>query len=1112
MAMSKKYWKGIDELQETSAFVESRDQEFTKSVSVDEFLSDENLAETSTARRDFLKFLGFSVAAATVAACEAPVTKAIPYVIKPENVTLGVPTWYASTYYDGSSYASILVKTREGRPIYIKGNREQGFTKGATNPQIIASVLGLYDSQRLKDPMSNGAETSWKSLDGSVRDGLKNIAKSGGKISVVSSSIISPSVQSALVELANSLYPSSAVDGMAVSFGDKFEVINYDSVSYAGMREANLKSFGMRKLPDYDFTKAKTIVSIGADFLGTWLLSNQYAAQYGERRKPEGEWMSKHYQFESIMSVTGSNADERGPIKVSEQANTLAYLIKGLGGSTQVGSELNAEAKLVANNALKSLKSSKGASIVVSGSNNVGIQLLTNQLNDLLLNYGKTISFTNAVNLFQSEDSKMQKLVSDVIAGKGPKGIVFIGTNPVYTLPNGAEFGKALKNVELTVSIANYADETASNVKHIASSHHALESWMDHNPKDGHYALSQPTIRPIFNTADTIESLLVWAGTKMRGGKDSRVAHDYISKLWEQWGYPAQSTFTDFSTYWGMAVHNSVSLLTLPEIVATFNTGSLTGIEDKLPKYTGIEVVFYQKMGLGDGQNAGNPWLQELPDPISKVTWDNYITMNPGEMSRKDLATTFDQESGLNLATVTVGGKNVTLPVYPSPGQVAGTIGIALGYGRGANGESIGNGAFQTKQYGGFEMDGDKKRSVGQNVYPMIQWWNGSYGYEASASFAPSTEKYLIGATQIHHTVMGRNSIVRETSLEVFQNEEPSAYNHKHVIHHEGKEVPISEFDLWDAHPVENIGHRWGMSVDLSSCIGCGSCLIACQSENNVPVVGKDEVRRGREMHWLRIDRYFASDLEATPGTRKDHGLSKMDYFEAAEVASNNPAVVHMPLMCHHCNHAPCETVCPVAATTHSNEGLNQMTYNRCIGTRYCANNCPYKVRRFNWFNYPSYKKFTEINPAQDDLGRMVLNPDVTVRTRGVMEKCSFCVQRIQSGKLVAKKEMRPVVDGDVVTACQDACPTNAIVVGDWNDTNSLIRKISEEKRAYQALEEVGVKPNVWYQVKVRNAENKELNKVVSQHKEEEAHAHHGGGHDTPHSSVDKHGEKNHKH
>lgn len=421
MAMSKKYWKGLDELHETPAFIESRDNEFPQSVSVDEFLGDEKLAETSTARRDFLKFLGFSVAAATVAACEAPVTKAIPYVVKPENVTPGMPTWYASTYYDGNSYASILVKTREGRPIYIKGNRDFGFTKGATNPQILASILGLYDSARLQKPMASNAATTWSKLDGAVSGELQAIAKKGGKIAVVASSIVSMSLEGALTELSASLYGASTSENGMPGYHPNFEVINYDAISYAGIRNANKASFGKRSIPDYDFSAAKTIVSVGADFLGTWLLSNQYAAQYTSRRDPDGEWMSKHFQFESIMSLTGSNADARGMVKPSEQANVLAYLLKGFGVSTGVSTTLPAAAQKLADEALKALKASKGAALVVAGSNNTAIQILANKLNAVLGSYGKTIKFENELKMFQSEDEKMNKLVSDVIAGKAAR-------------------------------------------------------------------------------------------------------------------------------------------------------------------------------------------------------------------------------------------------------------------------------------------------------------------------------------------------------------------------------------------------------------------------------------------------------------------------------------------------------------------------------------------------------------------------------------------------------------------------------------------------------------------------------------------------------------------
>ena len=1049
MEMSKKYWKGIDELKQTPEFIKNKDQEFPNQQSVEDFLADENLAESSTARRDFLKFLGFSVAAATLAACEAPVTKVVPYAVKPENVTPGMPTWYASTYYDGASYASIMVKTREGRPIFIKGNKDFGFTKGGTNPQIIASVLGLYDSARLANPLAKGQKASWSSVDASIS---KAIA-SAKKVTLLSNTVISPSIQRAISEMATKLNGEG---------GSKFEHIQYDAISYAGMREANMLNFGARIIPGYDFSKAKTIVSVGADFLSTWLLPTEFAVQYGTTRNPEGEWMSKHFQFESVLSVTGSNADVRSMIKPSEEAAVLSYMIKAVQGKAATGGSW----KAAADKAVAALKKSKKSSLVVAGSNNTGVQQLANELNNLLGAYGSTIDLANTINLHQSEDAKALKLAAAVAAGKGPEVLIMMGVNPVYSMPNGAAFAKGLKQIPTTVAISSFEDETASNCTFVCPDHHQLENWSDFAAKAGEYAIGQPTIRPLHNTASALESLLVWNGSATRGGQDSAVAYDYIKAT-----FAAMNPTGDFN----YLTHNSCTAVPVVPAGLAFTAAP---VKD-LPKSADVEVVFYQKSAIGNGQFANNPWLQEMPDPVTKVTWDNYITMNPVEMEGK-YATTYDQEHGLNLATVSVNGKSVTLPVYPLPGQAPKTIGIALGYGRGANGENIGKAAFQTKEYGGHVQTADGKPTpIGANVFGMVTT-GATFVYSAAAKITAAEGTYPIAATQIHHTVMGRDSIVRETTLSIFKNKEREAFNAPHMLqkldkHGKHVEAPMSEFDLWAAHPVEKIGHRWGISIDLSSCIGCGSCLIACQSENNVPVVGKDEVRRGREMHWLRIDRYFASNEEAAVGTKANKETFS---YDEAEIPALNPSVVHMPLMCHHCNHAPCETVCPVAATTHSNEGLNQMAYNRCIGTRYCANNCPYKVRRFNWFNYPSYKKFTEVNPAQDDLGRMVLNPDVTVRTRGVMEKCSLCVQRIQATKLVAKKEARVIADGEFATACSDACPTNAIVVGDWNDLKSMIREKSEGIRAYQALEEVGVKPNVWYQVKVRNEDNSLLDHI----------------------------------
>lgn len=1094
MGTTRKYWKGIEELKETPEFLQSRDQEFPQSMSVDEFLADENVQESSTARRDFLKFLGFSVAAATVAACEAPVTKAIPYVIKPENVTPGMPTWYASTYYDGESYASILVKTREGRPIFIKGNRDYGFSHGNVNPQIVGSVLPLYDSARLQYPTAGGKKTSWSEIDSAIKSELASVK---GKVVLVSNTIISPSTQTAIQALR------ARVNGGAEG-ANNFEHIQYDAVSYAGIRKANKETFGLVTdkmnpasegiIPDYDFSKAKTIVSVGADFLSSWLLATEYQAQYGTRRNPDGEWMNKHFQFESNMSITGSNADYRGMIKPSQQANVVAYLLEKFGVKTGVSTKLDAQAAKVADLAYESLKSSRAESLVVASSNNKAVQILVNKLNMVLGAYTTTINVNNPLNLFMSQDDQMNTFVNNVINGQGPAAVIFYGVNPVYTLPNGTAFAKGLKNIGLSISTAAYADETASICKYIAPDHHALEAWNDFNPKMNHYAIAQPAIRPLHDTAQAQESFLIWAdatGKLMRGGKDSRTYYDLIQSNWQANGFPMQTKYTDFHIYWNKAIHDSCAEIPVVAAAApVFNEGALAGIASQIPAASGIEVTLYQKAAIGTGLQANNPWLQEMADPISKVTWDNYITMNPAEMEKNGYAVTFDQEHGLNTAKIKVGSVEYVLPVYPSPGQTPGTVGVSLGYGRGENDENIGNAAYQTKEYGGYVMENGKRVPIGKNAFRMVGMQNGTMSYELSGASVTKngSDLYPIAATQIHHTVMGRHSIVRETTLDIYKSRGKEAYNPANVLEtHHGPEH-VSKFDLWDAHPVEKIGHRWAMTIDLNSCFGCGSCLIACQAENNVPVVGKDEVRRGREMAWLRIDRYYSSDEEATIGSRKDKDMD----FANAEVPVENPKVVHMPMMCQHCNHASCETVCPVAATTHSNEGLNQMTYNRCIGTRYCANNCPYKVRRFNWFNYPSYKKFTQINPAQDDLGRMVLNPDVTVRTRGVMEKCSFCVQKIQAGKLEAKKAMRPVQDGDVTTACAEVCPADAIIVGDWNDIRSLVRKSSEEVRSYQVLEEVGMKPNVWYKTKVRNEKNSLLESIQVEKKEV---AHHGAEH-----------------
>jgi len=1071
--MTKKYWKGLEELNETPEFLQTQEQEFLPAqTKIEEFLGDEKLGSTATNRRDFLKFLGFSVAAATVAACESPVTKVIPYVNKPENVTPGMPTWYASSYYDGNSFASVLVKTREGRPIFIKGNKDHGINKGVVNSQIIASVLGLYESARLSDPAINGKATGIATVDSEISQALK----SAKKVTLFSNTVISPSLKSAIGQFAERLGETD------------FEHIQYDPVSYAGIRQANKESFGLTHsdtnngiIPNYDFSKAKTIVSIGADFLNSWLLPTQFSHQFGATRNPDSDWMSTFFMFESNLSITGSNADYRGMIKPSQEANVLAYLLKAFGIATDVDTQLDPTAQKVADQAIDALKKSKSESLIVSGSNNKAVQILTNKLNEILGAYSTTINLNDPVFLFQSQEDKIHRFVDQVIAGKASDVVIFMDSNPVYSLPNGEAFAKAIAKIKTSIAIAQFADETASRVKYLVPSLHSLETWNDYQPTQTHYTLAQPTIRPLGNnTSSPIESFLVWAGLANRGGRDSKVAYDYIKNYWKQELFQLQSTHAIAEDFWNISVHNSVlqAEITQP---STYLFQASLNVASQLPKNSGqTEVVLYQKAAIGVGTQASNPWLQEMPDPMTKVTWDNYFTMNPIDPAYK-YKKTYDQEHGLSLATLKVGDKNITLPVYPMPGQAIGTIGIALGYGRGKNGEKIGKGAYQVAEFGGHLRDENGNLiPIGENAFQLVNKQNGTFSYQTVGTISAEIGLYPIAATQLNHTVMARQSIVRETTFDIYKKGVKQTYNPAHVLqkideHGHHIERPVSEFNLWEEHPVEHVGHRWVMTIDLNQCFGCGACLIACQAENNVPVVGKHEVRKGREMHWMRLDRYFSSDVEATIGTRKDPNT--YDYHEA-EVAELNPKVIHMPMMCQHCNHAPCETVCPVSATTHSDEGLNQMTYNRCIGTRYCANNCPYKVRRFNWFNYPSYKKFTEINPAQDELGRMVLNPDVTVRTRGVMEKCSMCVQNIQAAKLVAKNEGRPVTDADVSSVCGDSCPAGAITFGDWNDVNSAVRASTQDSRSYQVLEEIGVKPNIYYKVKVRNEVNDVLTTI----------------------------------
>lgn len=1081
---NKKYWTGLSDLHETPEFKQSSEKEFAEDLPVEDFLNDQRLGANTTNRRDFLKFLGFGLGAATLAACESPVIKSIPYVTKPEEITPGVANYYASSFFDGTDFASILVKTREGRPIHIKGNKQYGIAGGRTNARVNASVLDLYDSERLQHPISDGEAVDWDAIDTKVVNGIEAALINGQQVRVLTNTVNSPSTQAAIDKLKNKVMEQ----GGSNADESLFKHVQYNAISYSGMLAANEESFGKAFIPVYDFSKAKAIVSVAADFLGGWLMSNDYMGGYVENRRPENGWMSYHFQFESIMSLTGTNADARLPIKPSQEGLIVASIYKHLASKAGApGLSINtSEVDAMCKNAAEKLWFHKGESLMVAGSNSKGIQVLVNAINNILGNYGTTISQKSELNMYQGKDQDIQDLIAEMKSGK--VGMVIIqGVNPAYSLPNADAFKEALAKVKNRVAVSQYLDETASLCNLICPENHYLESWGDYRIQSDYVAMAQPAISELYDTRQFSSSLLKWSG-------DDQDLLSFMKSTWSKLLSEAaeQTLFVD---RWNRGLHDGGMKLqpTNMELTAfAGNTGSAASEVTQIAKMAGgeYEMVLYTKAGMGDGSHANNPWLQELPDPVTKITWDNYVTMAPVDIREKGYNEYLGEKSPATKVILSINGTEVSMPAVAVPGQKPGTIGVALGYGRGANGEKIGKAAYQVGEYGGHLKDSEGNlMPIGTNAYPFATKAGDHVlfsNYAVSISGTDGT--YPIATTQTHHTIMDRDSVLRETDINTFNKGNREDFNPEHKLvfhgapekahghdhadgegHGEGADhrVHVKDIDIWADHEVEHTGHRWGMSIDLNSCIGCGSCVVSCHSENNVPVVGKDEVRRARDMHWLRIDRYFSSDMSHEKAEAE--GLGTIDTYRKMEVPEENPKVVHMPMMCQHCNHAPCETVCPVLATTHSSEGLNQMTYNRCIGTRYCANNCPYKVRRFNWFNYMGYDKFGEVNPSQSPTGRMVLNPDVTVRARGVMEKCSMCVQRIQTGKLDAKKAGKPVVDGAIQTACAEACPTNAITFGDMHDKSSKVLKNHSSDRAYYALEEIGIKPNIAYMVKVRN-------------------------------------------
>ncbi|MCB0379330.1 MAG: TAT-variant-translocated molybdopterin oxidoreductase [Bdellovibrionales bacterium] len=1015
------FWKSIDEKYNTSEYQKQVENEFMSSP-----LQEED-GKDGLARRQFMKLMGASVALSTAACVRRPVQKIIPYNKRPAEVIPGLPNYYASSFFDGGEGFGVTIKTREGRPLHIEGNPTYPGNSQGLSPRASAQILSLYDPDRIRTPIINsqnpkkrGSKLSvprdWDSLDKKVADQLKK-----GGVRVLTRDTASPSLSGLMDKF------SSNMDA---------KVHRWSPVNHGDLVKAQELSYGQAIVPKYRYDKAKMIVSIDADFLGTWINPTESAKLFMAGRNPNGD-MSRLVSFQSVASLTSLNADDNYPIKPSQRLPLVLALIHELKGKSSLGgnigslTEAHSKAYLALNMSHEEfaaiadkLWENRGRSLVVAGGlqtqgpDSLGLQVAVNLLNSMLDNDGKTVSYQSALQGRDESDGELQSLLADIKDGK-VKTLIINDLNPIFNLPQSKELKEALNQVEMVVTTSNWMDETASLADIVAPTGHAMENWGDFEFEKGVFAIQQPTIRPLYETRSFADSLMAWSKAADRAISSSETYFDVIKSKWsgQLGGEKAWINFLQ-KGFHGEASTGEASS-------RGFNTSALKYVKVN-SSGAGLELSLYTKSTIFDGSMANVSWLQELPCPVSKIVWDNYLVISPVLAHDKHL------KDG-DMVKVTAGETSLELPIYITPGQHPSSVAVAIGYGR--------------------KEGGELQKNVGFDVTPLIQWQGDRLLYSGLAVEIEKTGKnYPLAKTQGHHNMEGRQLAV-ETSHKNFK-ETGDIGLHRHKI-----------FSIWSGHKYD--GHKWAMGIDMNACTGCSACTVSCQSENNIPVVGKKYVMQGREMHWIRIDRYYKGD------------------------ESKNPDAIFQPVLCQQCENAPCETVCPVLATVHSDEGLNDMAYNRCVGTRYCANNCPYKVRRFNWFYYDGHHKREPMH--------MALNPDVTVRTRGVMEKCSFCVQRIKEAKNIAKDQGRALKDGDIKTACQSACPTDAIVFGDLNDEKSRVNEWFKNQRQYTLMEEVNAAPRVRYLARIRNTDR------------DMGGGHHGGGSHGAEESHDSQVEGEHK-
>ncbi|MEW4456354.1 TAT-variant-translocated molybdopterin oxidoreductase [Bremerella sp. JC817] len=1039
-----KYWRSLDQLEGTPEFEQFLKREFPEAVEE---------APTGLPRRRWMQLMGASLALATGAAgCRYPEEEVIgfrypeeeiaPFSRRPEGRIPGKPEKFATTLTVAGQVCPVVATSYDGRPIKIDGNQMHPLVFGA-DTYAQAMLLPLYDPDRSQHPVfRDGQDLSrnWEEFTAWWKEESKKLeGGNSSKLAILHETNSSPSVLAQMNEVARK-FPQA-------------KWYSYDSIS-GNTTLGTEMAFGKKLRPLLNLESADIIVDISSDLLGSHATQGKNSNDFAKRRTPENGPMNRLYVVESRFSPTGTSADHRLAVAASQMASFVAELEAKIDAALEAGETKEApteKADILVTAMVNDLITHKGKSVVVGGETlDVETQVRIWRINSKLENLGKTVTFVEEPQLARDNTGSIQDLVAELNTGNAHTLIV-MGGNPIYDAPVDIDFAAAFDKTRAQIFFGEYENETSKlSTWHLPASH-GLEQWGDAIAYDGSYCLTQPLLDPIFKSKDPIQFLSILAGTP-------------ITETLEAVKQTVATTFTSSASEagWIKVLHDGFIADSAADAVSVSISDSLNLGDVSTTAWRGglenaFELIFHPGSATYDGRYANNGWLQELPEPITKVTWDNVVTLSP--KTAKEIGV----GQGEFLA-ITANGKTIEIPAYIQPGQAHGTLAVGLGYGRKMAGH-----------VGGFEENGVDP--VGVDVGPLRTSQTMLLATEVEAK--GTGKQFTLATTQDHFAIdllgmreIGRRvgELVREGTLEEYETHPDFA---KHVVHHPPL-TSLWEDQEWMKESYD--GYAWGMSIDLSKCTGCNACTIACQSENNVPIVGKEAVSVGREMHWIRVDRYFSGDME-------------------------DPKAVTQPVTCQQCETAPCESVCPVAATVHTNEGLNDMVYNRCIGTRYCGNNCPYKVRRFNYLDWRASDD--RFDAANKELAKLIFNPEVTVRNRGVMEKCTYCVQRIQNTKIEARAERRAIGANEIKVACQEACSSQAIEFGDLNNPESNVAKAHANQRAYAMLAELNTKPRTRYLARITNP-HPWLAPEVPDHGHhgpgEEGHGEHGDDHSHDHA------------